>query len=238
MTTVREFVEQSYSLVSSHSPTVPLHGSDLSTGIAVMNRLLRSYGANGLRIAIAKTVNTTIVLGQGEITFADAGYTPTPTFDDGRLANLNSAWLELNGMNYPLVQASRDKFLASYHYNPLQGLPRFIYVFPDTNVVTVRLYPAPSQSFEFYLRGKFQLPLLTSDDDMSIVPEYSYLWLQFAVAKYVSYYKGRSEAWTQKLESDFRELQNQIDGASEVNLAIVGANASLLNGSWRVQSGT
>lgn len=155
----------------------------------------------------------------------------------GRLANLDSAWLLLSGVTYPLIDKSRDDYLSAWKYQPLQGLPRFVITFPNTNIVKVRLYPAPSQFFEFHCRGKFQLPYLGVNDDLSNVPEYWHLYFMYATAKYVAKFKGRGSAWTPDLEAEYRELKDNMESASEVNLAIMGDEQSLLNGAWRVRAG-
>jgi hypothetical protein len=155
----------------------------------------------------------------------------------GRLANLDSAWLVLSGVTYPLIIKSRDEFLGAWKYEPLQGLPRFLITFPETALVRAQLYPAPSQFYDFYARGKFQLPQLTANDDLSLVPEYWHLYFIYAVAKYVAKFKGRAGAWTPDLEADYRELKDNMEGASEINLSIVGDEESMLNGAWRVRAG-
>lgn len=155
----------------------------------------------------------------------------------GRLANLDSAWLTLSGVTYPLIDKSRDEFLAAWKYEPLQGLPRFIITFPDTNIVKAQLYPAPSQFFTFNCRGKFQKTILTSNDTLDGLPEYYELFFLYAVAKYVSKFKGRASAWTPGLEAEYRELKADMEAASEVNLSIAGDEQSLLNGAWRVRAG-
>lgn len=155
----------------------------------------------------------------------------------GRLANLDSSWLELSGVTYPLIDKSRDEYLSAWKYQPLQGLPRFIITFPEVDLVRATLYPAPSQFYTFFCRGKFQLPLLTVNDDMSLVPEYYHLYFLYAVAKYVSKFKGRAGAWTPDLEAEYRELKDNMEAASETNLSIAGDEQSLLNGAWRVRSG-
>lgn len=156
---------------------------------------------------------------------------------EGRLANLDSAWLLLSGVTYPLIDKSRNEFLAAWKYEPLKGLPRFIITFPDTNTVRAQLYPAPSQFYQFFCRGKFQLPLLTVNDDLSLVPEYWHMYFLYAVGKYVSKFKGRGSAWTPDLEAEYRELKDNMEAASEVNLSIAGDEQSLLNGAYRVRAG-
>jgi len=242
MATVREFIFQCYRIISASNPTVPLHGDDQKLGIQVLNQLLQSYAATGLMITIAKTVTVPINLGMKEIIFTDPTYSaPTdPTLvqiANGRLANLNSAWLELNGVTYPLIDESRDEFLASWKYEPLQGLPRFIIVFPEIDIVRAQLYPAPSQFFTFFARGKFQLNTVTSNDTLDSLPQYYQRYLLFATAKDISIYKGRSEAWTEKLEDMLRQATDIMVAASEVNLAITGDREDLLNGAWRVRAG-
>jgi len=155
----------------------------------------------------------------------------------GRLANLDNAWLVLNGVTYPLIDKSRDEFLAAWKYEPLQGLPRFIITFPDTNLVRAQLYPAPSQFYTFFARGKFQLREFTKDSDMSSVPQYYIKFFLLAVAKDTSLFKGRAAAWTERLENEYREAKDVIEATSEVNLSITGDEQSLLNGAWRVRAG-
>ena len=237
MPTVREFCTQSYRLISASNPTVPLHGDDLSLMITVMNQLLRSYAATGLMLTIAKDATTTVTIGQKEITVGAANIVPTPNITLGRLANLNSAWLLQNGVTYPLIDESRNEFFAAFKYEPLQGLPRFLIVLPDTDVVRLRLYPAPSQSYEFYMRAKFQLDGLTSNSDMNLVPQYYHRFLLFAVARDTAMYKGRSAAWDEKLEMLYKISKDEMEAASEVNLAITGDRASMLNGAYRVAAG-
>ncbi len=241
--TVRDFAFQVYRLINASNPTIPLHGDDEKLCIQVLNQLLQYYASTGLMISIAKTVTAPINLGNKSIIFTEPGYVISPAdptlvqISEGRLANLDSAWLELSGVTYPLIFESRDEFLAAWKYEPLQGLPRFIITFPQNDYVIAQLYPAPSQFFTFFGRGKFQLPVLTSNDDMNTVPQYYIRFLLFACAKDVAMYKGRADAWTQKLEDMYIQARDVIEAASEINLSIAGDQQSLLNGAWRTKAG-
>lgn len=244
--TVRDFLFQSYRLINASNPTMPLHGDDQNLGLLILNQLLQYYASNGLMLTIAKTVNAPINLGDNGVIFTDTNYVPPlpppgePSkvqITSGRLANLNSSWLILNGVTYPLIIKSRDEFLAAWRFEPLQGLPRFLILFPDTDIVSSQLYPAPSQYFEFFARGKFQLPELDKDSDMSSLPQYYIRFLLFAVAKDISMFKARADAWTPRLEEMYLAAKDVIESASEVNLSIVGDEQSLLNGAWRVRAG-
>ena len=237
MPTVREFCYQAYRLINASNPTVPLHGDDQQLMIQVLNQLLNSYAATGLMITLAKTADVALTNGQTEVVVGPATYTPTPDITIGRLANLDSAWLLLDGVTYPLIDESRDNYLASWKYEPLVGLPRFIITFPDVEVVRLRLYPAPSQFFQFFLRGKFQLTDVTANDSLDSLPGYYIRYLLYAVAKDTSFFKGRSAAWDEKLEAQYREAKDIMEASSEVNLSITGDRASLLNGAWRVRAG-
>ncbi len=182
--------------------------------------------------------NDATITGASLLTFTHDISDPTVAYiKEGRLANLDSSWLVLSGVTYPLIDKSRDEFLAAWKYEPLQGLPRFIITFPDTNIVKATLYPAPSQFYRFYARGKFQKSILTSNDTLEGLPEYFELFFLYAVAKYVSKFKGRGSAWTPDLEEEYRELKDTMEAASEVNLSISGDEQSLLNGAWRTRAG-
>lgn len=185
------------------------------------------------------TINNLITnTGTYQLTFTNETNDPTVAYiQAGRLANLDSAWLVLSGVTYPLIKKSRDEFLAAWKYEPLKGLPRFIIPFPDTDLVSAQLYPAPSQFFTFFARGKFQLADVTANDDLSSLPQYYVRFFLYAVAKDVAFFTGRAEAWTEKLEQQFREAKDVIEASSEVNLSIAGDEQSLLNGAWRVRAG-
>lgn len=186
---------------------------------------------------ITLTVDATTT-GASSLYFTHDVSDPTVAYiREGRLANLDNAWLVLSGVTYPLIDKSRDQYLAAWKYEPLRGLPRFIITFPDTALVRAQLYPAPSQQYDFYCRGKFQLSSITVNDDMSLIPEYYHLYFLYAVGKYVSKFKARGSAWTADLEAEYRELKDNMEAASEVNLSITGDEQSLLNGAWRVRAG-
>lgn len=240
--TVRDFIREMYDLINPSNPTTPLHGDDQDRALKVLNRLIASYAATGLLLTIAKTVTAPINNGNFEIIFTDPDY-PPPTdpkivqIAEGRLANFENAWLILGGVTYPLINPARSEYLSAWRYDPLQGLPRFFIIFPDTNIVTGRFYPAPSQFYQFYCRGKFQRPPLTINDNLDDYPEYSYMFLLFAVGRYVAPFKARGYAWTPDLEAKYQELENIMVAASEVNLNIVGDRASMLNGAALVRAG-
>jgi|SRR5690349_20075979 len=241
--TVRDFAFQVYRLINASNPTTPLHGDDMSLCIQVLNQLMQFYASTGLMQTIAKTVTAPIALGNTSIIFTDPSYVISPAdptlvqIAQGRLANLDSAWLTLSGVTYPLIDKSRDEYLGAWKYEPLQGLPRLIITFPQNDFVIARLYPAPSQGFTFFCRGKFQFQELTSNDDMGFIPQYYIRYLLFATAKDVSLFKGRADAWTARLEETYREAKDVMEAASEVNLSIVGDQENLLNGAWRVRAG-
>ena len=235
---VREFVANSYQLVSASTPTTPLQGSDLSTGIQILNMLLSQYAANGLMLTVSQQVDFPVNINQGFITFGEPDYVPTPdVITNGRLVNLENAWVSLDGVTYPLIDISRQEFFSSYKYEPLQGLPRYIIVKPQTNLTTVQIFPAPSQFYLLSIYGKFQLGPLTSNSSLSSLPTYYQLFLQFALAKYLSMYKGRMNAWNELLESQYRELEKDMVAATSINLDINVNNESWLNGAYRVRAG-
>jgi hypothetical protein len=182
--------------------------------------------------------NVSTITGTSTLQFIQPIIIPGVVFiKQGRLANLDNAWLLLSGVTYPLIDKSRDDYLAAWKYEPLKGLPRFAITFPNTEYVDIRLYPAPSQFFDFFCRGKFQLSTYTKDSDMSNLPQYFIRFLLFAGARDVCMYKGRTEAWTAKLEQMYQESYDIMVSTSEVNLSISGDEQSLLNGAWRVRAG-
>jgi len=236
--TVKEFVQDSYQLISASSPTVPLHGNDMQKGVQFLNELMDAYSATGLMTTIAKHITFTLPIAQQEITFGSPTHVPTPDVTtEGRLSNLQNAWLELDNVTYPLIDESRNVFYASYKFDPQVGLPRFVIITNETDLTRMRFYPAASQVYTVNIYGKFQLANVTENDTMSGLPTYYLRYLRFALAKDLGFYKGRSEAWTQKLEDEYRESKKDMESVSSVNLNIETEQESYLNGSWRVRAG-
>ena len=236
--TVKQFVLDSYQLISANTPTSPLQGNDMQKGVQFLNQLLQSYSGSALLITVAKRVTFTVAINQSEITFGAADYVPTPDITtEGRLANLQNAWLELQGVDYPLIDKSRNVFFNSYKYDPQLGLPRFCIITNETDLTRMRLYPGPSQVYTLNVYGKFQLPVLDENSSMSLVPQYYYRYLSVALSRDLAFYKGRSSAWTDKLQSWLELLTKEMESVSSMNVLINSPNESYLNGSWRVKAG-
>jgi hypothetical protein len=233
---VRELVQQAYSIVTAQSPTVPLHGSDLSTGIRILNQLIDSFAGTSLLQTIATTKSLALTTGQQYVITGPSDYTPTPDII-GRVSNVQSAWIELDGVTYPLINISISEFESSYKYAPLQGLPRYIVVYPETEVTRLRIYPSPSQAFTFYMRAKSAGDVLTANSDLDSIPLYFIRFLSLALAKDLAIYKARLQAWTPQLEAMYAQAKDEMIAASEVNLAIQNDQDSMASGAWRVRSG-
>lgn len=248
-TTTIRFVGNNYPTDTIHTELVTLTLN--SPSFTVANGTIYNEGdevtGNGIpALSVIDTIdgnlitlnNDATISGSSTLTFTQPIVIPGVVFiKKGRLANLNSSWLVLSGVTYPLIEKSRDEYLAAWKYEPLQGLPRFAITFPQTEYVDIRLYPAPSQFFEFFARCKLQISEYTKDSNMSNLPQYYIRYLLYACARDVSLFKGRADAWTARLEQTYQEALDVMVASSEVNLSIVGDEQSLLNGAWRVRAG-
>ena len=235
--TVKEFLTDSYQLISASSPTVPLMGNDMLKGVQFLNQLLKYYSATGLLTPIAQHITFTLPIAQQEITFGAPDVIPTPDVTNGRLSNCQNAWLELENVTYPLIMENRNVFFQSYKFDPQLGLPRFVIITNEVEITRMRFYPAASQVYTVNIYGKFELPTLTENDSMGLLPQYSIMFFQFAVAKYLAFYKGRSNAWSPMLETEYVNLKHTIESVSSINLNIETEQESYLNGAWRVRAG-
>jgi len=247
---VNDFIQDSYQLVSASSPTVPLQGNDLSKGIQFLNELIQGYGSSSLMLTIAQEIILTAEIGQAFVTFADTGFvvpaawvgdpaygSTLPSYSGGRLTNLERAWLDLDGVTYPLIGEDRGVFFGSYKYEPQLGLPRFAIITNNLDYTKMQIYPAPSQQFNLHVYGKFSLPIITAGSTLDILPLYYKRYLKTALAKELAFYKGRSSAWDQKLEARLQELTDDMESVSTVDLVIDSGAESFLNGSWRLRAG-
>lgn len=236
--TVKEFLDDAYQLISASSPTVPLKGNDTSKGMQFLNELLSSFSGTGLMITVDKEVSTPVLPPAGNLpsytTFAASG----ADVNEGRLANIENAWLLLTGVTYPLIAVSDHTFNEQYKYSPLQGLPIYAIIVDQVDQTRLQLYPAPSQGYELFVYGKFELPSFTSETQvMSDLPSYFTRYLKLAVAKDLAAYKGRASAWTEFLEKKLIIAQDDMESVSNMNLNICEPIGNQLNGAYRVRAG-
>lgn len=233
--TVKEFVRDTYRLISANSPTVPLHGDDLKIALRTLNQLLRSYVAGGKYLSVTKTTTFTMPQGQQEVTYGPADV--AADVQEGRIAKLFSVWVVLNNIDYPLKIFDDQRYFDSFKYEPLTGLPRFAIILDGKDSTTLRIYPAPSQNYTLHARGIYSVESLKSTDSVDNIPIYSYRFVQLALAKYLSLKKGRASAWTTELQDEYEDARLDILNNSERGLTIVGSNETLLNGANRVKAG-
>jgi hypothetical protein len=240
--TVKDFLNDSYQLISASSPTIPLQGNDQSKALQFLNELLAFYSATGALVVTPQELNFTLNIGVQGVTFTDPTVTipPNPNypnFNIGRLANAENAYMILDGVTYPLYIESRNLFKSSYKYDSLQGLPRYFIPTYYDDYTEVRFYPAGSQAFQIYVFGKWQLSQLTINGTMAPLPTFSIKFYKIALARELSFYKGRSEAWTDKLEKMYQQAYDDMIAFSPINLEVEGIHEDLLNGNWRVIAG-
>lgn len=235
--TVREFVKQMYRSITANAPTVPLHGDDQKEAIVILNQLLKYYSANGLLLTITKQISYALTANQQTVTFGEAAAVPAPDVAEGKLTNINEAWLELDNVTYPLQVVDEAVFYGQNIYAPLSGLPQYCILLPDNNINTLRLYPAPSQQYTLNVRGKFSKEDVDSNDSLDALPPYYYRFLLLACARDVCIYKGRLTAWTEQLENLYTEAKKEMESASKINMSLIEPDDTMLNGANRVRAG-
>lgn len=231
--TVREFVNDSYQIISANSPFVPLKDGDFTKGLQFLNELLASYSGTGLMTTIAKEVTTPVIAGQKFVTFGASGF----DINEGRLSNIEDSWLVLTGVTYPLIPVSDHSFNEQYKYAPLQGLPIYAIIVDYPDHTRLQLYPAPSQGYELFVYGKFELPELNKDSTMQELPNYIIRFLKLALARDLAVYKGRLSAWDERLEDRYIQAMDDMASVSNMNLNINEPLGNQLNGAYRVRAG-
>lgn len=218
--TVREFVTDSYQLISASSPTVPLHGDDVGRGVQYLNELLQNYAGTGLLLPLTQEVTFALAVGASTVTFADATVVPAADVQQGRLTAVDSAWLVLNDVTYPLINITGSEFNESYKLSTLQSLSKYYIVDFGVATTTMRLYPAVGDTYTLHVVGKFEYSEVTQNDNMSFVPLYYIDFLRLALARKICLYKGRAEAWSEMLETQYQESVARIMAISPVNTDI------------------
>ena len=235
--TVKEFVTDCYQLTSANSPFVTLPNGDFTKGLQIVNELLGAFSGTGNMLTISQEISTPVNPpmsgGKSFVTFAASG----ADVNNGRLANIEDAWLVLDGVTYPLIPVTDHSFDEQYKYDTLAGLPIYAIIVDQINQTRLQLYPAPSQQYQLFVYGKFELPLLTPAGTMAGIPTYYLRFLKLAAGRDISFYKGRSNAWDEKLENMYLQAYDDMQAATNMNLNINDPLGNQLNGAYRVRAG-
>jgi hypothetical protein len=209
----------------------------MSDGIRILNDLLKSFGLTGLNQIIANEIVHPVTDGDEDVTFGSPSFMPTPDVTNGRLVSLQDAWLVSDGVTYPLTIENRNVFQSSYKYDPLKTLPLLAIVYFETDLTRIRLYGAPSQTYDLHVYGKFEFAEVGLLTNMSFIPRSYHRFLYFALARDLALWKSRQDAWTDKLEQRYNEALSNVIATSPVDLTIIEETPFMLNGSWRVEAG-
>jgi hypothetical protein len=149
-------------------------GDDLNHGFLMLNALLAFKTVDYSRIPYFTTQNFTGVVGQESYTISNLIEIETLTFDYA-------------GVTYVVASTTRKEYFGTPRVIAINSLPIIYFMERAKGGGVISMYYRPDKTYEFEIRGKFQLEQLTSyEEDLSLVLDPFYIeYLRYALAEYM-----------------------------------------------------
>lgn len=150
-------------IVSGGSP----NANDLTWGLGKLNRMLKSWSADGINLHHRVEESFSLVSGTPSYTIGWGG-----VFDTERPLTIEQAFIRISGHDYPLSIRPSSEYW-SLPEKSTQDRPVKIYYIPTYSLGTIFFYYTPDSAYAFHLVS--QKPLVTyvlATTDVSLPGEY------------------------------------------------------------------
>lgn len=148
----------------SEVPTAAMNADALDT----LNDLIDQWNTDGLMLF--QTTNDTFNLIPGKDTYTIG---PGGDFNDVRPVQVNSAFVEYQGVSFPLYQQNQEEFNLITLKSQQQVLPRFWLYLNTAPLGTLQIWPVPSLAMPLTLTMQRVLPPLTLASTIDYPPGYA-----------------------------------------------------------------
>lgn len=152
MPTVRDIVTDAMSALGEQTTD----DSDLQVGVGVLRRMLGTWANEGM--TVYTTTEGTITLVAGTATYS------TTTLSTGRPVAVQSMFLRLDGIDYPVEPVNETEF-DGIAYKSAQGLPTVFCYEPSYPNGSFSFYPIPSAAYVAHVKGNY--PLISGTLDLT-----------------------------------------------------------------------
>lgn len=226
MPTVRDIIADALRANGALGQDDSLSPDDYTVGLGIFRRWLGTLANQPL--ALYETRQGTMVLTPGTISYSST------LLSTGRPTLIDSAFLRLGGVDYPLDIVDNQSYDENQYKTNL-GLPTQLYFDPGYPNSTFTFYFGPSAAYTAYITGRYELTTgtMTLDTDMAAPPGYEAMYVAGLAVKSAATF-GRPV--TQQMKEDEKESlawlkrTNNVDLVMETNLPFQRARYNGLMG--------
>lgn len=149
------------------SPTA----AQAANALATVNDMIA--GLNTQSNALYQSSNDSAVLVPGQATYTVG---PGGNFSIDRPSRITAAYVDYQGVSYPLLEATQEEYNNITLKTQTQILPRF-YLYLNSNPLgTLTLWPVPSEAITLYMSADLVLPPATLSAVVVMPPGYEKAW--------------------------------------------------------------
>lgn len=146
MATVQTVITRALRLLQVVGSGVTPDSSALADGLTSLNAMLDDWRNQPLAAWTTDEITGNLTGGKQSYTLGPAGDIATT-----RPVTIKNARMLLNGVNYPLQLITQDEWAAIRVQTLQSNIPRYLYSTGDFPLITLNLWPMPSQSAQIIL---------------------------------------------------------------------------------------
>lgn len=214
MATVRDIIEDALRTNGALGQGEALADDDWQVGLRALRRMLGTLANQPL--ALYETQQGTLTLTPGTVSYS------TSLLSTGRPVSLDSAFLRLSNVDYPLSIIDNQTYDGK-QYKTNTGLPTEMYYEAGYPNGTFFFYYAPSSAYVAYITGRYPLiaGTLTLDTTVSLPEGYEAMLVNVLAVKTASLFGRQVTAQMKEDEKDslaWLKRTNNVDLVMETNL--------------------
>jgi hypothetical protein len=150
MTTALQIVNRAAELIGYKDPSEALDGNDSANFLAVLNDLVGTWNTDRLYVVATTTVSASVSASPVSIGTGQTLSTPRPI-------RIESAWVRVNGVDYPLSLIGQFEYDAIPAKATTSTVPNEAFYSPGVPYGSLYLYPVPSAAVTLFVRVMAQL---------------------------------------------------------------------------------
>lgn len=216
-TTINDIIRRAYLLTSAFTYETQPTADDINTGLFLLNLIIRNDPMGSI-VPYYQTISFELTANQEMYTL---GRSQGAYFACNRIADISTAYVTLDQVNYPLKPLTRYEFYGISSRQIIQSIPKNFFMQNTTNDDTeLFLYPQPNKNYQITLQVKTDIDYLTLFTPVTQLPEYYQRWMIYKLASELNDYRP-SAVWNEEKQRKLDALQQKVENSADLDLTII-----------------
>lgn len=214
--TTNQIIEGAYKIIGIFTEDSSIGGKRITEGLYYLNALLDELEGSPEEIAYYDNLIFNLVAGQRTYSISrDLGADVTAN----KITEFKSVSLLSGEINYPVKILDEQYLNGSYYQNTTRALPQYCYTNNSVSASEITFFTIPDKIYECRVTGKFVLSNLNLSENISNVPGYYHLFLEYSLARVLAdHFPG--SLWTPKMEQRYDDMRENIIAKADMNTVV------------------